>query len=114
VGELAISDLHEIDPVDWKALALSVDKYCRPFERGFVARGDVPHDLDLRSRELITHAFVKSPDLIVADQGTRYGVEDCIRVEVGQDAFNVPARFGSPIGFANFSGGSHGVTSSFY
>jgi hypothetical protein len=36
VRELAISDPHEIDPVDRKAVARSVDEYSRPFERSFV------------------------------------------------------------------------------
>jgi len=83
VRELAISDPNEIHSIDRKAVAGSVDEYCRPFERGFFARGDVSDDCDLETREVVAHTFIESPDLIVADQWTRDGMKDRVAVEVG-------------------------------
>jgi hypothetical protein len=113
VRELAVSDPNEIDPVDRKALAGSVDEHCRPLERGFVAIGDVSDDCDLEAREVISHAFIESPDLIVANQGACHGMKDRVAVEVRQHAFNVPPLLGSPIRFADRSRSSHEFTISF-
>src|SRR5258708_19990366 len=96
MSELAISNAHEVDPVDRKALARPIDEHRLPFEGSLVARSDVADDRDLEAWEVVAHAVVEGPDLSMADQGTGYGVKDGVAVEVGQHPLNISPPFSSP------------------